>query len=1097
MWFVQAWRHLRSRVLLAGFVALFFAACTDGKPVDPNDPPTPGTTEFTSEDMGDSFSNSRSTGPGGMEPSAAAPNESDASKQGAPSGRTGTVEEADLYRVSGNTLFYLNTYKGLTVFDLQDPKNPKKLANLPVFGYPIEMFIEKSMAYALVRDALYLVKVNGKLEFHRRSVSQLVSIDISNPAKPVVLQRFDIEGQLREGVSRKIDNTVYVVSYQPRWYWSDWSYSSQERDEQVTVYSFNVQNPKAIQKIQSLELLAPQPKQQPDPNGTTSEYTYFSGVTISATSNALMVGERWGHSKYTNDTRGCGRYEYFTEVRMTVVDISDVTGKINIHTKFTVRGDLSDQFKQTYLYDEVKKQGIYLGIFARNEWSSTGCNGQRIVRNTFVSVDITDGKSPKVLSEIAFGKPNETVRGSVFDEGRKIAYAITAVNTDPLYALSFADPNQLKILSEIDGLSGDMNVFRFIENRQFLIGIGRDTSASCTGFGSNQRGTNIAVSIIDVRNLSKIRLVQRKCVAVQGADWVHSELNWNLDQAHKMIGMFSDGQANLITVPVSYYQKTTVSRWWGWYYDYKSAIGIMKWDISKYDDTKDETQQNVLENIATMEHPKGAVKRTIITQLPQFGRAVINLSDTHISLIDLQTISRPTLLSVFELAPYIRSVYRFGNHLVEQVGLGPYSDQYNEFRVKALGQGDLNDAPSLHTFKVGEIQNVIRWNNYLLIFRRYLDPTADPNNPQYDYNKAELLIVDFTNPTAPQTRGTLVLPYPFYPRYWFYCGMFDMGFDFGGGWGWRGGYYGDSSWLLTKNGITSLFYHYDQTTGKSERRLAFINLSNPDAPTQSHQSLPTDRFYSSLIRLDDETFYLPNRQASGTITRDGQTFTIYRDYAQVWNFKQGAWVAGNHINVPGRLIKAFTAGNQAKLLSYDVSWLRKPVKQQNGQVYYNYQTIFRLHLLHQAGSYAVLKASQVFNSWNLKQLLLDGQHLYISTNRDWYYLQENKISWSDQSDTLGIYDLSKDTFAKVFEAATRTTNTQLAGVQNKRLFINLPGEGLLVVDVSKPATPDGLHFERTLGWTSNLEISGDSAFVAAGHFGIYTLNLNKITIPSL
>ncbi len=105
-----------------------------------------------------------------------------------------------------------------------------------------------------------------------------------------------------------------------------------------------------------------------------------------------------------------------------------------------------------------------------------------------------------------------------------------------------------------------MNVFRFIGDKQFLIGIGRDNSETCTGFvnPSDGRSTNMAVSVIDVQDLSKIRLVQRKCVAVEDAGWVNSEINNNLDQAHKMIGMHSDGTVNAITIPVYYYKKSEI-----------------------------------------------------------------------------------------------------------------------------------------------------------------------------------------------------------------------------------------------------------------------------------------------------------------------------------------------------------------------------------------------------------------------------------------------------------------------------------------------------------------------------------------------------------
>ena len=114
-----------------------------------------------------------------------------------------TLEEADLYRVVGQTLYMLNTYKGFMVYDLSNPSALKKEATLPVFGVPVEMFIEGQHAFVLVRDALRLEKNNGTLSFQRKNVSQLVVLDLSHSHAPKVLQRIDIQGQLRAGVSRK------------------------------------------------------------------------------------------------------------------------------------------------------------------------------------------------------------------------------------------------------------------------------------------------------------------------------------------------------------------------------------------------------------------------------------------------------------------------------------------------------------------------------------------------------------------------------------------------------------------------------------------------------------------------------------------------------------------------------------------------------------------------------------------------------------------------------------------------------------------------------------------------------------------------------
>ncbi|TNE46608.1 MAG: hypothetical protein EP343_23690 [Deltaproteobacteria bacterium] len=1117
----RARRGFQKGWVVLGLLALFLAVtgCGDGTFIPPNPPEVnspheKGQTDFvTDEDGNGTSSNGGDFGEGGPQSGAApsAPNtdsgaREDSANKSAPSGRTGTVEEADLYRTFGNLMFYLNTYKGLTLFDLKDPKNPKKLYNLPVYGYPIEMFVEKNTVYALVRDALYMMRTNGKFEFHRRNVSQLITIDITNPKQPRILQRFDIKGQLREGVSRKIDNTIYVVSFTPRYYYWGWYYGYQPRaNDQATVYSFNVKNPKNVQKIQSLDLIKDAPKpntRQPDGSYESSN---FNGITISATANALLVGERWYYRKYKyNSNWRCNEYENSQYTIMNVVNISDVNGKINLHTRFKVKGDLTDQFKQTYIFDEAKNRGVYYGIFRRQEWQRSGCSSSSLVKNTLVSLDISDGNNPKVLDELAFGKPNETVRGSLFDRDRGVAYAITAERIDPLYAISIKDPSNLKVMSEIDGLSGDINLFRFVENRKFLLAIGRDNSSSCEGFGSDRVGTNLAVSLIDVRNLSKIRLVQRKCVAIKGAKWVNSEINWNLDQAHKMIGQHQMGTTHLLTVPVSYYSRSENGGSW-WWYEYKSAIGIMKWDLTKYDDTKDHTQQNVLENVGTMIHPKGSVKRTIILELGDTQnkrRVVANLSDTHMSLVDFDDLKNPSLLSMYEIAPYIRSVYRFGNYVVERVNLGQSYDQYNEFRIKRLDSGNVNDSKAVSAFIVGQIRQVMRHGNYLLLFRGILKYRTSNGKqyPYFDYNKTELLVYDLSDPLNPRARGSVVVPYGFYPYYPFYCGLWRP-YDFN--------YYSSSQFVKTKTGIVNYFTRYDSASRTNTSNLLFVDISNPDKPTFNTKELAKysyntsqyqwPQYFTGLVSLDDGSFYVTLRKAAGSYKKNNYTYYRYRYFAQQWSWVNGSWLKGSDINVPGQLIKAFRVGSKVRLLTRDYGSIQKRYEYSPGQWSSRYQRFFRIYLLDQStdGKKAILRDFRSFLGWDMGNLLTDGNRMYLTTYRDWYYLHTNKLDYSHRTAHLHIYDMTTSSFRQRFVGDTRANNLQIMGAYNKRLFLNLQGDGVLVVDTQDASKPKGTHFERTLGWVTHVEFSGDKAFMAAGHFGIYTLNLKNVNIPAL
>ena len=1074
-----------------------------------NDTPkelVPGQTEFVSDDP--NSNNGQGLGyddraAGGAE-SAGAPTADNKAAAPAPQGRTGEVEEADIYRVDKNRLFYLNTYRGFIIYDLNDPKKPAQISRLPVYGYPVEMFVSGTTVYALLRDALYLTQANGRLEFKRHNVSQLVAIDISDLKNPKVIKKTDIIGQLREGVSRKIEDTIYVVSYIPQYYYWGWDYSRDEQQqEQAWVYSFNVADPKQPQLMQKLQIFegGSYNVSGGSGGGSSSFNRYFSGVTIAATSNALMVVENWQVWGSVNGSRyNCGSYTSLQQAKVSIIDISDPSGAIRKHTSFETYGHLDDQFKQTYFFDEQTKKGTYIGIFQRQEWNSTDCRGNSVVKNTIESWDITDGENPVRLDSVNFGKENETVRGSTFDFERRIAFAITARNIDPLYAISYADPAKLAIRSQIDGLSGDMNVFRMIGDGKFLIGIGRDTSDVCSGFGdptTNWRSTNVAVSLIDVRDLDKIRLVQRQCVAVDSAGWVGSDLNWNRDQAHKMIGMHSDGRANVITVPVYYYKRNEDNNGW-WWGRYETAVGMMTWDLSRYDDTKDHLHQDVLQNFGTLIHPKGQVQRSIVFThegaTPR--RKVLNLSDTHLSLFDVEDLKNPSLDATVEVARYHQQLFRFGDYLVEHLGQQNYYSYYDsnqnqdgsEFRVKAAG-GDLDSQPALASFTVGGVQRVMKVGNNLVLFRQTYDQTNN-TAAYWERFKTELLVYDLSNPKAPRRAGSAAIVGSLLPYYYYYCG--DMGY---------GGYYGfgnGSNWTALKDGLVFLSNNRNYTDNTWTRGLIHVDISKADAPTVREYALANTGtwYFSGLVSdgADDSGVYLNYRVQIGESKDPTGNYTVYRyrDYTQRWSLESGVLKPNSPINIPGRLVRTYAnASNQRMFLTtdsvVDQLWL-------DNSSYPSYRYNFRLNLLAEFSQFgkpvASLKDSRVFTSFQLRDMVLNGQQLVLNARRDWYYLRDRTASVDDMSDHLMIFDLGADTLKQTYAGATGTSWVQLMGTYKGRLFVNLPGDGVLVVNMSDPSKPFGQKFLRTLGWASHIEFAQDTLYVAAGYFGVFQLGLS-------
>jgi hypothetical protein len=1146
---------LLAPLLISALVSCGGNAQSPNSPTAGNQPLKPGQTEFTTEEAGQAGQDPSKGGRGESATAGGAPNAAPsptapgipASDAAAPGGRVADVEEGDIYRVDKNRLFYLNTYRGFLIYDVNDPKKPERVARLPVFGYPIEMYVAGNTVYALLRDALYLTQVAGQPQFERHNVSQLVSIDISDLHNPKVLQTVDIRGNLREGVSRKIENTIYVVSYVPQSYSWGWRPDPAQQKEQAWVYSFNVANPQVLQKVGEHKIFEGGSVNENDGQGNYYDRS-FSEVYISATANALMVAENWNSYASTagNSPRGniggCGSYNSTQRVHVSLIDISDPTGVIKPHVDFWTAGRVSDQFKMTYVFDAAAKTGTFFGILGRQEWSAANCQGTSYMKNTLESWDVSVPHQPVRLDTLDFGKTRETVRGSAFDTDRKVAYAITAQQIDPLYALDISNPRDLRVLSEINGLSGDMTVFRLVGDKQFLLGVGRDTSDACTGFQDTTQGwrsAKVAVSLIDVKDLTKIRLVQRQCVAVKNADWIGSDVNNDMDQAHKMLGMHADGSLNVLTIPVYYSKKIDPANqndWW--WYSWETAVGLMSWDLTRYDVTRAPAQQTVIQNHGSFVHPHGEVRRSIVfTHESAAGnrRMMINLSDTHVSIADVQDLANPTLQSEIEVAPYYNQIYRFGDYLVEQVQSKPQAwgnpaQDVMTFRVKKAG-GDLDDAPVLKSFDVGQIFRVLKHDSSLVLFRQVADPRSKPSTGTYFPPTTEALIVDMTNPAAPRMAGKVSVPTLAVPYYRYWCGMDAY---WGGFW-----FDQNAAFAMVDRGFA--FYASDWVTDDSQNgqghllnKLVFLDVRNPDAPLVSEAKLPASDEWGAFGLVADPVdkagFFITRRQKVGETKNGDATFTKYRYFAQRWQPEGDTWAARQDINTPGRLIRTWKSGAGERIfLSQDTTYRTgMEGKNQENKVWYADNRLSLLRAVEVAGKPAAeLLNTRTLTDLYLSSLLVEGDKLLLNARpqKNYYYgfgyggdvavptaapgvgvaaPAPELPSWESTSDHLMIIDTSAKELAIAYDQPTRMFNVQLMGTHQGKLYVNLMGgnnysyydrggvpggDGILVVDVSNPAAPVGVRFLRTLGFASHIEFFGDDVYVAAGHFGLFRMNL--------
>ena len=513
----------------------------------------------------------------------------------------------------------------------------------------------------------------------------------------------------------------------------------------------------------------------------------------------------------------------------------------------------------------------------------------------------------------------------------------------------------------------------------------------------------------------------------------------------------------------------------------------MAWDLAKYDDTKDETQQTVLTNYGTFIHPNGMVTRTIVYTHPVTGRrSMLNLSDTHASLADLQDLAHPQQQAIIEIAPYYSEIYRFGDYLVEHVQ--PKASSYqepHEFRVRST-KGGLSEAP-LGSFAAGQVQRVVKQGSNLVLMGNVSTTTDAGTSYQ---NMA--LIYDLSNPLAPRRAAQVALPSITLPYYYYYCG-----------WAPWAGYYWNAinNWTSTAQGLVMLAqtWSYVSPSYQVKTDLVTLDLSNPDQPrlaTQPVNIAASSSYYAgggaSLVAdsVDPSSFYLATRTMVGTVVRDNTTFTQYRHYAQRWQFTAAGLQPAETINLPGPLVNTWVGANgQRMFLTREQAYTR--LVSSSGAV--TYQSDARLALLGQVSlgdaTAAQLLDGKAFTGLSLSALVREGNKLIVTGQPYSYYAATTDPASERPSDRFMVLDLSANRLDTAYDQPTKAYYLRIMGTQKDRAFLNLQGDGIVVVDVSKPASPIGVTFLRTLGYATHLESFGDDVYVASGYFGIDHLSL--------
>ncbi len=374
--------------------ALALGGCSGGGaahlPLAHENPPILGATDFTSAPPpGGSF------GGGGGAPSAnlggqttagagaATPPVSASVSGAAPTPRT--VQETDLYRFDPTTnwLYYLNSYRGLMVFDLTDVDHPKLLGRSPIFGSPVQMFVQNSVAVVVVAD-WYGTLDNGQ-PFHGSIVRGL---DATDPTNIKVLGEAKLGGWIQD--TRIVGNVLYAVSED-----YGWTYGWDNYGGGVAGVAAPSNAPSVI--VSSVNFTG-----GVITAADAKTYAGYGGV-FNVTPNSILLAHPTANSA-TN------AYANSTTTDLQYLDISDPAGAIVERQSITVAGDIQGWGTDNGRWNLDFADGMTAHVLG---CSSAGCGAGYVLS----TADFSNPDQPVLDSELPINSAGWTAAAR-FDSQR-------------------------------------------------------------------------------------------------------------------------------------------------------------------------------------------------------------------------------------------------------------------------------------------------------------------------------------------------------------------------------------------------------------------------------------------------------------------------------------------------------------------------------------------------------------------------------------------------------------------------------------------------------------------------------------------------------
>jgi hypothetical protein len=941
-----------------------------------------------------------------------------------------TVQETDLYALDSTTnrLFYLNSYRGLMVFDLTNVDQPKLLGRSPIFGTPVQMFVQNGIAVVVVAD--WYGMLDDGTPFHGSIVRGL---DATDPTNIKVLGEAKLGGLVQD--TRIVGNVLYAVSEDYGWVYG-WDYAWGGVGGGVSVgvgVAAPVGGP-AIPGYAGATMPNVIVSSVNFANGqitaasTPKTYPGYGGV-FNVTQNAIMLAHPVAAAQPNLPAPAKTALQY--------LDITDPAGAIVERGSIEVDGSITAWGADNGRWNLDFADGQTAHVI--------GCAGGDCGSGyVLATVDFSNPDQPTTDSELNIASTawSATAR---FDTGRMYlspsgVYSPNG-DTTPLEIFDLTNPLAPKLAGQTQ-IPG--SVWLMIPSGNQLFALGQDDTTSAS---------QVSLKYLDVSNAASPTLLG---TSTFGDGWTSTPAT----DTFKAFTM--DPTQGLVVLPFS-----------GWDYSAQAYHnGVQLIDFTATSLTTDGYASS-----------KGWVERGIFAN----GR-IVSLSDLALSVVDYSDRLAPTVTAELTLARNVIAAQPAGSTIAEISGDDFLGNDLTHSDVRVLPISDAQEiadesqAPDVSVPGVGARVFTNGTLVYVVTTAQVVIPCPTgsggvggyaPGGPalpvpaqpaQCTAYQEQVQVVDVSNGGA-TARGSVALPIDpngYYPE-----------------WGWGGFYYYDwyeGSEIAQVNGSILAFRRWDPIYNPNGRYvdessdLFIVDLSNPDSPG-----------VASAVITDDPNGWWGNMQVVGD--------TLYTTH-YVWpaQYVPNATVRyyldaidltdpmnpkiQQSINVPGVLVGGSTS-DPTILYTIDYQW--------NSGLS---GTVNNFDAIKLSGGVAVLQSSTPLDGW-VGSVIVRGNTAYTSTQKYVYVSNQPGIE-------LHQIDLTNPAQPVDSVASGPAGWGWLVDVQGDRMLVTSGWglTGLDVYQLVPNAPPAYSQFVRTEGWSiSSIARQNNQLFLSGGEWGVQAVTL--------